>query len=39
MTAAGETPEEPEDKPDSPVFWWKLGLSAFLVLAGGVFAG
>lgn len=39
MTAAAETPEEPEDKPDSPVFWWKLGLSAFLVLAGGVFAG
>ena len=31
--------DEPEDKPDSPVFWWKLGLSACLVLAGGVFAG
>jgi len=31
--------DEPEDKPDSPVFWWKLGFSACLVLAGGVFAG
>jgi len=31
--------DEPEDKPNSPVFWWKLGLSACLVLAGGVFAG
>jgi len=36
MTASDD---EPEDKPNSPVFWWKLGLSAFLVLAGGVFAG
>jgi metal transporter CNNM len=39
MTVAAETPDEPEDKPDSPVFWWKLGFSACLVLAGGVFAG
>ncbi|WWD19045.1 hypothetical protein CI109_103503 [Kwoniella shandongensis] len=30
---------DPEDPPDSPVFWWKLGLSVVLVLAGGVFAG
>ncbi|KAK8854807.1 hypothetical protein IAR55_003546 [Kwoniella newhampshirensis] len=30
---------EPEDPPDSPVFWWKLGLSVVLVLAGGIFAG
>lgn len=34
-----EKPIEPEDPPDSPVFWWKLGLSVVLVLAGGVFAG
>jgi metal transporter CNNM len=36
---ASETPDEPEEEPGSPRFWWKLGLSAFLVLAGGVFAG
>lgn len=30
---------EPEDPPDSPIFWWKLGLSVCLVLSGGVFAG
>lgn len=30
---------DPEDPPDSPVFWWKLGLSVCLVLLGGVFAG
>jgi metal transporter CNNM len=34
-----DKPIEPEDPPDSPVFWWKLGLSVVLVLAGGVFAG
>jgi metal transporter CNNM len=39
MTVAEEAPAEPEDPPDSPRFWWKLGLSAILVLAGGVFAG
>ncbi|WVO13451.1 hypothetical protein L204_101067 [Cryptococcus depauperatus] len=32
-------PIEPEDPPDSPKFWYKLGLSIVLVLAGGVFAG
>ncbi|WVQ74955.1 hypothetical protein IAR50_004563 [Cryptococcus sp. DSM 104548] len=37
--ASGDTPIEPEDPPDSPIFWWKLGLSVFLVLAGGCFAG
>lgn len=36
---AADPPIEPEDPPDSPKFWWKLGLSAVLVLAGGVFAG
>lgn len=25
--------------PESPEFWWKILLSACLVLAGGVFAG
>lgn len=28
-----------EDPPDSLEFWWKMTTSAFLVLAGGVFAG
>ncbi|KAG0701970.1 hypothetical protein DFH29DRAFT_999739 [Suillus ampliporus] len=28
-----------EDSPDSFEFWWKMTISAFLVLAGGVFAG
>lgn len=36
---AATPPIEPEDPPDSPKFWWKLGLSVVLVLAGGVFAG
>ncbi|OXC63835.1 hypothetical protein AYX13_06518 [Cryptococcus neoformans] len=36
---ASAPPIEPEDPPDSPKFWWKLGLSVVLVLAGGVFAG
>jgi len=39
VSVAEATPIEPEDPPDSPAFWWKLGLSAVLVLAGGVFAG
>ena len=39
MKILAETPDEPEDPPDSPVFWWKLGLSIGLVLLGGVFAG
>ena len=39
MAVAEETPDEPEETPGSPRFWWKLGLSAILVLAGGVFAG
>jgi metal transporter CNNM len=30
---------EPEDPPDSATFWLKLGVSAALVLLGGVFAG
>ncbi|BGP56244.1 cell agglutination protein Mam3 [Rhodotorula sphaerocarpa] len=30
---------EPETPPGSTAFWWKLGLSAGLVLLGGVFAG
>jgi hypothetical protein len=29
----------PKDEPSSPDFWWKISLSAFLVVAGGVFAG
>ena len=29
----------PEDPPDSPAFYLKLGVSAGLVLLGGVFAG
>jgi hypothetical protein len=29
----------PEDPPDSPAFFLKLGVSAVLVLLGGVFAG
>ncbi|WVW85649.1 hypothetical protein I302_107687 [Kwoniella bestiolae CBS 10118] len=33
------SPIEPEDPPDSPAFWWKLGLSVVFVLSGGVFAG
>ncbi|KAG2031342.1 hypothetical protein BDR03DRAFT_928110 [Suillus americanus] len=28
-----------KDSPDSLEFWWKMTASAFLVLAGGVFAG
>ena len=39
VNAAANAPIEPEDPPDSPIFWWKLGLSICLVLAGGVFAG
>ena len=31
--------EGPSDEPGSPEFWWKIGLSALLVIAGGVFAG
>ncbi|WVQ81861.1 hypothetical protein IAT38_003988 [Cryptococcus sp. DSM 104549] len=38
-TLDASAPIEPEDPPDSPIFWWKLGLSMVLVLAGGVFAG
>ncbi|ORY35604.1 hypothetical protein BCR39DRAFT_511086 [Naematelia encephala] len=37
--ATAKAPIEPEDPPDSPIFWWKLGFSAGLVLLGGVFAG
>ena len=29
----------PREEPGSPEFWWKIGLSALLVVAGGVFAG
>nr|XP_019006919.1 uncharacterized protein I203_00514 [Kwoniella mangroviensis CBS 8507]OCF70380.1 hypothetical protein I203_00514 [Kwoniella mangroviensis CBS 8507] len=36
---AAPPPIEPEDPPDSPAFWWKLGLSVVFVLSGGVFAG
>ncbi|WWC71592.1 uncharacterized protein I206_105550 [Kwoniella pini CBS 10737] len=36
---AASKPIEPEDPPDSPAFWWKLGLSVVFVLSGGVFAG
>ncbi|KAL0249860.1 hypothetical protein I308_103163 [Cryptococcus tetragattii IND107] len=36
---ASAPPIEPEDPPGSTKFWWKLGLSVVLVLAGGVFAG
>ena len=39
VNAAKEAPIETEDPPDSPIFWWKLGLSVGLVLLGGVFAG
>jgi len=28
-----------KEEPGSPEFWWKIGLSALLVVAGGVFAG
>jgi len=28
-----------KDSPDSFEFWWEMTVSAFLVLAGGVFAG
>ncbi|BGO92047.1 hypothetical protein BJY59DRAFT_689517 [Rhodotorula toruloides] len=31
--------EPPETEPGSSAFWWKLALSAVLVLLGGVFAG
>jgi hypothetical protein len=31
--------EEPKGEPGSPEFWWKIGLSALLVVVGGVFAG
>jgi len=31
--------EHPREGPGSPEFWWKIGLSALLVVAGGVFAG
>lgn len=31
--------EGPGQKPGSAEFWWKIGLSAVLVVAGGVFAG
>ncbi|EJD55113.1 DUF21-domain-containing protein [Auricularia subglabra TFB-10046 SS5] len=30
--------EEPEPI-NSPALWWKLGISAFLIIAGGIFAG
>ncbi|WVQ99987.1 hypothetical protein IAU59_007130 [Kwoniella sp. CBS 9459] len=39
LAASGPPPIEPEDPPDSPAFWWKLGLSVVFVLSGGVFAG
>ena len=39
VDAMSEKPIDPEDPPGSPAFWWKLGLSVVLVLAGGVFAG
>ncbi|KZV80482.1 DUF21-domain-containing protein [Exidia glandulosa HHB12029] len=35
LFAAGEDPEPI----NSPALWWKLGISACLILAGGVFAG
>lgn len=28
-----------EEDPNSPEFWWKLGISVALVLLGGVFSG
>src|SRR5258706_8924044 len=31
--------DHPREEPGSPEFWWKISLSAFLVVAGGVFAG
>ncbi|WRT68376.1 uncharacterized protein IL334_005352 [Kwoniella shivajii] len=39
LSAGSPPPIEPEDPPDSPAFWWKLGLSVVFVLSGGVFAG
>ncbi|KAG0703441.1 hypothetical protein DFH29DRAFT_916381 [Suillus ampliporus] len=34
-----EPPETTREPVDSPTFWWKIAISAVLVLAGGVFAG
>ncbi|KAG2354576.1 hypothetical protein BDR07DRAFT_1305538 [Suillus spraguei] len=34
-----EPPEVTGEPVDSPTFWWKITISAVLVLAGGVFAG
>ncbi|TFK98794.1 hypothetical protein BDV98DRAFT_511726 [Pterulicium gracile] len=39
MEAAGGAGEEPDVEPWSAAFWWKMGISAFLVLLGGAFAG
>ena len=36
VTFAGEEPEEPVG---SAAFWWKIFISACLVLSGGAFAG
>jgi hypothetical protein len=34
-----EKVEAPDERPGSPQFWWKLGVSVVLILGGGVFAG
>ncbi|KAL0580201.1 hypothetical protein V5O48_001794 [Marasmius crinis-equi] len=34
-----EAPDEPAEQPGSASFWWKLALSAGLVILGGIFAG
>ncbi|KAG2135098.1 hypothetical protein DEU56DRAFT_807792 [Suillus clintonianus] len=34
-----ESPETTGEPVGSPTFWWKIAISAVLVLAGGVFAG
>ncbi|KAG7086602.1 hypothetical protein E1B28_002547 [Marasmius oreades] len=33
------SPDNPQGETSSATFWWKLGVSAVLVLMGGVFAG
>jgi hypothetical protein len=39
LAAAAEKGEEPEVPIGSQSFWWHIGISLFLVLLGGVFAG
>jgi hypothetical protein len=39
LKKGGEGGHDHDAEPGSDEFWWKLGLSAVLVLLGGIFAG